>query len=216
MIAAGPARDRAGARAAAGARGQRVRVGRRPLPALAARGDRGARGRHDGARGVRRRGDRPLPQLRAHRAASSSTAPSRRTNASGSSNVANRADPPGTSRRRPVIGITAYAEPSVRWGVWDVPAAVIPLAYVQAGRGRRRPAAARAPERGRDRGDARRPATGSSSPAARTSTRRNTARSRIPRRTARDLSGTAASWRCSRRRSSATCRCWPSAVARRC
>jgi putative glutamine amidotransferase len=32
---------------------------------------------------------------------------------------------------RPLIGITAYAEPSVRWGVWDVPAAVIPLAYVQ-------------------------------------------------------------------------------------
>ena len=31
---------------------------------------------------------------------------------------------------RPVIGITAYAEPSVRWGAWDVPAAVIPLAYV--------------------------------------------------------------------------------------
>jgi putative glutamine amidotransferase len=31
---------------------------------------------------------------------------------------------------RPVVGITAYAEPSVRWGVWDVPAAVIPLAYV--------------------------------------------------------------------------------------
>jgi gamma-glutamyl-gamma-aminobutyrate hydrolase PuuD len=30
-----------------------------------------------------------------------------------------------------VIGITAYAEPSVRWGVWDVPAAVIPLAYVE-------------------------------------------------------------------------------------
>ena len=32
---------------------------------------------------------------------------------------------------RPAIGITAYAEPSVRWGAWDVPAAVIPLAYVQ-------------------------------------------------------------------------------------
>jgi putative glutamine amidotransferase len=32
---------------------------------------------------------------------------------------------------RPLIGITAYAEPSVRWGVWDVPAAVIPLAYVR-------------------------------------------------------------------------------------
>ena len=31
-----------------------------------------------------------------------------------------------------MIGITAYAEPSVRWGVWDVPAAVIPLAYVRA------------------------------------------------------------------------------------
>ncbi|HUH15215.1 MAG TPA: gamma-glutamyl-gamma-aminobutyrate hydrolase family protein [Gaiellaceae bacterium] len=29
-----------------------------------------------------------------------------------------------------MIGITAYAEPSVRWGVWDLPAAVIPLAYV--------------------------------------------------------------------------------------
>jgi len=32
---------------------------------------------------------------------------------------------------RPLIGVTAYAEPSVRWGVWEVPAAVIPLAYVQ-------------------------------------------------------------------------------------
>jgi putative glutamine amidotransferase len=31
-----------------------------------------------------------------------------------------------------VIGITAYAEPSVRWGVWDAPAALIPLAYVEA------------------------------------------------------------------------------------
>ena len=30
-----------------------------------------------------------------------------------------------------MIGITAYAEPSVRWGAWDVPAAVIPLAYVR-------------------------------------------------------------------------------------
>jgi putative glutamine amidotransferase len=33
---------------------------------------------------------------------------------------------------RPVIGITAYAEPSVSWGVWDVPASLVPLAYVQA------------------------------------------------------------------------------------
>jgi gamma-glutamyl-gamma-aminobutyrate hydrolase PuuD len=31
-----------------------------------------------------------------------------------------------------LIGITSYSEPSVRWGVWDVPAAVIPLSYVQA------------------------------------------------------------------------------------
>jgi putative glutamine amidotransferase len=33
---------------------------------------------------------------------------------------------------RPVIGITSYAEESVRWGVWELPAALIPLAYVQA------------------------------------------------------------------------------------
>ncbi len=33
---------------------------------------------------------------------------------------------------RPVIGITSYAEPRVRWGVWEVPAALIPLAYVEA------------------------------------------------------------------------------------
>ena len=32
---------------------------------------------------------------------------------------------------RPVIGITAYAE-EARWGVWDAPAALIPLAYVRA------------------------------------------------------------------------------------
>ena len=32
---------------------------------------------------------------------------------------------------RPVIGITAYAE-DARWGVWEAPAALIPLAYVSA------------------------------------------------------------------------------------
>jgi putative glutamine amidotransferase len=32
---------------------------------------------------------------------------------------------------RPLIGITAYAD-RVSWGVWDVPAAVIPLSYVRA------------------------------------------------------------------------------------
>jgi putative glutamine amidotransferase len=33
--------------------------------------------------------------------------------------------------RHPVIGITSYAE-QARWGVWDAPAALIPMAYVQA------------------------------------------------------------------------------------
>ena len=32
---------------------------------------------------------------------------------------------------RPVIGITSYAQ-DARWGVWHVPAALVPLAYVQA------------------------------------------------------------------------------------
>jgi gamma-glutamyl-gamma-aminobutyrate hydrolase PuuD len=33
---------------------------------------------------------------------------------------------------RPIVGITAYAEPSVRWGAWELPAALIPLDYVRA------------------------------------------------------------------------------------
>jgi len=33
---------------------------------------------------------------------------------------------------RPVVGITAYAEPEVRWGAWAVPAAIVPLSYVAA------------------------------------------------------------------------------------
>ena len=33
---------------------------------------------------------------------------------------------------RPLIGITSYAEPEVRWGAWNVPAALIPLTYVRA------------------------------------------------------------------------------------
>jgi putative glutamine amidotransferase len=32
---------------------------------------------------------------------------------------------------RPIVGITSYAE-EARWGVWDAPAALIPLAYVHA------------------------------------------------------------------------------------
>lgn len=34
--------------------------------------------------------------------------------------------------RRPLIGITSYAPERVSWGVWEVPAALIPLAYVDA------------------------------------------------------------------------------------
>ena len=33
---------------------------------------------------------------------------------------------------RPLIGITTYAEPDVRWGAWSLPAALIPLDYVAA------------------------------------------------------------------------------------
>ena len=32
---------------------------------------------------------------------------------------------------RPIVGITTYAE-DARWGVWDLPAALVPLAYVRA------------------------------------------------------------------------------------
>jgi hypothetical protein len=32
---------------------------------------------------------------------------------------------------RPVIGITSYAQ-DARWGVWHLPAALVPLAYVDA------------------------------------------------------------------------------------
>ena len=69
LIAAGLARNRARARAAPAARGQRLRVRRRALPRIAPRGDRRTRGRDDGAGGVGRRGRRPLPELRTHRAA---------------------------------------------------------------------------------------------------------------------------------------------------
>ena len=83
-----PARDRAGPRAAAGARGQRVRVGRRALPLDAARGDRGARERDDGAGGARRRGRRPLPELRRAPSSGCSTRSSPAGSASGSSSAA--------------------------------------------------------------------------------------------------------------------------------
>jgi gamma-glutamyl-gamma-aminobutyrate hydrolase PuuD len=34
--------------------------------------------------------------------------------------------------RRPLIGITSYVEPEVRWGAWALPAALIPTMYVDA------------------------------------------------------------------------------------
>ena len=46
------------------------------------------------------------------------------TKGSGSSSEASRVS-------RPVIGITSYAE-EARWGVWSEPAALIPLAYIEA------------------------------------------------------------------------------------
>ncbi|MFF8810674.1 gamma-glutamyl-gamma-aminobutyrate hydrolase family protein [Streptomyces pactum] len=33
------------------------------------------------------------------------------------------------SARPPLIGISTYQEPSVRWGVWDLPAALLPVGY---------------------------------------------------------------------------------------
>src|SRR6476619_4703866 len=32
--------------------------------------------------------------------------------------------------RRPIIGITSYAQPA-RWGAWELPAALVPLYYVE-------------------------------------------------------------------------------------
>lgn len=38
---------------------------------------------------------------------------------------------PGAARGRPLIGITCYVE-QARWGVWDMPAALVPYSYVRA------------------------------------------------------------------------------------
>ncbi len=65
----GACRDRGRARAAPAARGKRIRVGRGTLPGNTPRGNRGARDRKHGPGGNGRRRRRPLPQLRAHRAA---------------------------------------------------------------------------------------------------------------------------------------------------
>src|SRR5262249_43444473 len=56
----------------------------------------------------------------------SSTARSRATSASGTSNAGRHSW--GVSKR-PLIGITSYAQ-RAKWGAWDLPAALIPLDYV--------------------------------------------------------------------------------------
>ena len=105
---------------------------------------------------------------------------------------------------RPVIGITSYAQ-DARWGVWHLPAALVPLAYVDAIERAGGRAVVIPPSRGRTSRRRSTRSTGSSSRAARTSIRRATAPRRIRRRTRRRHAATPASWRCCRRRSSATC-----------
>ena len=91
-----------------------------------------------------------------------------------------------------------------------------PLRLRARDRARRRARVARAAGRRRGGGDARRARRARCSRAATTSTRRATAPRRTRRRAARSPSATAASWRCSKARSRATCRCSPSAAASRC
>ena len=43
-----------------------------------------------------------------------------------------RAETRAARTPRPLIGITSYAADRVKWGVWDVPAVLIPSAYVRA------------------------------------------------------------------------------------
>ena len=119
------------------------------------------------------------------------------------------------ARMRPVIGITSYAQ-DARWGVWHLPAALVPLAYVDAieragGRALVIPPA----EDGR-RGDARRARRDRL--LGRCRRRSGTLRGRGPsrRRTRRRRVATRARWRCCRRRSSVTCRRSRSAVASSC
>ena len=120
------------------ARGQRVRVRREALPAHAARGDRAARERHGRAAAARRRGRRPLPELRAHRAGALRP---------GGDELRARADVRAWTSK-PIVGITTYVEPA-RGAPGSSTPRSIPYDYVQAVEraGARR--AARAAERGR-------------------------------------------------------------------
>ena len=53
------------------------------------------------------------------------------SNSSYARQVTGRRSSGDAGERRPVIGITTYAE-QARWGAWDLPAALLPLGYVQA------------------------------------------------------------------------------------
>ena len=115
---------------------------------------------------------------------------------------------------RPIVGITSYAE-DARWGVWEAPAALIPLAYVHAveaagGRALIVPPSAEAVEETLDALDGLL-LSGGADVEPRPTGRRHTLK-----RTASTPSATAPSWRCSRPRSRATCPCWRCAGAARC
>ncbi len=84
---------------------------------------------------------------------------------------------------RPIVGITSYAE-EARWGVWELPAALLPLSYVDAVETAGGRALLVPPSAERRRGDARRPRRPHTSPAGPTSTPRRTAPRRTRRRTA--------------------------------
>ena len=91
-------------------------------------------------------------------------------------------------RMRPVIGITTYAQ-QASWGVWNLPAALIPLDYVDAvERAGGRPVLIPPSEQGV--AETLETWTGSCSPGAPTSTRRSTAPSLIRRRMCRRRAAT--------------------------
>ena len=101
VIAAGPARDRARARAAARSRGERVRVGRRSLPVDNGRGDRRARG------AARWRGARSA--TRSSTTTSTTRAPSRgcttRSSPTGSASATSSAGDVGGRRERRLVRV---------------------------------------------------------------------------------------------------------------
>ena len=116
---------------------------------------------------------------------------------------------------RPVIGITSYAQ-DARWGVWHLPAALVPLAYVDAieragGRALVIPPAEEDIEETLDALDGIVFSGGADVDPAQLR-RRGPSR----RRTRRRRVATRASWRSCRRRSSATCRRSRSAAASSC